>query len=118
MARKTSSDDRIKHALPITDDQRRGIREALEMHYSPEHGCYFDGYTDRKISEELNVPWAHVEAIREFAYGPLEVDADFIVFADRLEHAYRALDQAIEVIRSAKEEISATRKALKAKQEK
>lgn len=56
-----------------TPEQRMKIRHMLDGYFDDTRGCYLDGYSDQKIGEELNLPWAMVTRIREAAYGSIRV---------------------------------------------
>lgn len=59
---------------PLTSDQRVQIRNLLDKHFDDSVGYYLDGYSDRRIADEIDVPRVHIEQIREAAYGPLRVN--------------------------------------------
>lgn len=71
----------IKPATPgqprePTQQERLRIRQKLDGHFDDSAGCYLDGWSDQRIGEELNIPWAIVARIREAAYGPIRVDPE------------------------------------------
>jgi len=57
-----------------TPEVRAKIRRMLDGHFDEGKGCYIDGYSDQKIGQELNIPWAIVANLREIGYGPIRVD--------------------------------------------
>jgi len=57
-----------------TQDERMMIRDMLDKHFDDKEGCYLDGYSDQRIGEELNLPWAIVHRMREAAWGPIRLD--------------------------------------------
>lgn len=61
------------------------VRAALDAHFDDARGCYIDGYSDQRIGQELDIPWACVTQMREAAYGPILIDPE--VEALREEHA-------------------------------
>jgi hypothetical protein len=66
---------------PLTTAEKAGVRRLLDTQFDDEAGRYIEGYTDQRIGQELNIPWATVAAMREAAYGPLRADPRI----DRLE---------------------------------
>ena len=68
---------------PVEDSPRQPspsdkatIRQFLDGHFDDSKGMYLDGCSDEKAGLELNMPWAWVRDIREFAYGPIKVDPE------------------------------------------
>lgn len=76
---------------PLQNEHRLRIRDLLDKHFDDSLGRYLDGYSDQKVADEVMVPRAHVEGIRETAYGPIrnppELDAATKAVAD-LEASY------------------------------
>ena len=58
------------HRNPSPSDKTR-IRQYLDGHFDDSNGCYLDGASDQSGGQELGVPWAWVQDLREVAYGPL-----------------------------------------------
>lgn len=56
-----------------TSDQRLAIRGALDKNFDDKAGMYLGGCSDISIAEDLNLPRAWVEMIREAAYGPIRI---------------------------------------------
>lgn len=54
---------------PTRDDRRR-IRDALDVHYQVERGRYAGAWSDKKLGETLKLPWAWIAEERELGYGP------------------------------------------------
>lgn len=82
---KLVADNTEQAATPISREQRANIRELLVVNFDDERGCYENNYSDQKIGEELNVPWAHVAEIREAAFGPILIDPDIEAMKSELE---------------------------------
>lgn len=59
-----------------TQQERLRIRNKLDAQFDDAAGCYLDGWSDQRVGEELNIPWAIVTRIREAAYGPIRVDPE------------------------------------------
>jgi hypothetical protein len=63
----------------LSREQRHQVRKALENHFDDEIGRYRRDWSDKRISEHLDLPEASVRNIREAAYGPLsETDPDLV----------------------------------------
>lgn len=75
----------------ITSDQRLAIRALLDKHFDDKAGVYLDGQTDERIAEAVKVPRIHVERIREAAYGPIRVSAEYLEARAALDEAKRAV---------------------------
>ena len=56
--------------------ERVKIRSLLDANFDDAAGRYLDGYSDRRIGEEVGVPWAIVQRIREVGYGAIKVDPE------------------------------------------
>lgn len=56
-----------------TPEERARIRHMLDGHFDDTKGMFLDGYSDKRIGEELNLPWKMVEMVREAAYGPIRI---------------------------------------------
>jgi hypothetical protein len=65
----------------LTTAAKARVRRLLDEHFDDEAGRYIEGYSDQRIGQEADVPWAAVAAMREAAYGPLRADPRI----DRLE---------------------------------
>ena len=76
----------------LTPAERTKVRALLDGHFDDSRGAYLDGYSDKRIGEEVGVPWKLVEAVREAAYGPLRADPE----ADTLLADLKALRGAID----------------------
>lgn len=73
-------------------DQRIAIRSALDRHFDDEKGMYLASATDQSLADELRVPRAWVETIRETAYGPIRVTPEIQALRSDIEAAQTMLD--------------------------
>jgi len=64
----------------LTAHEKQKIRQFLDGHFDEARGRYLDEYNDKKIGEEVNVPWALVTELRELAYGPLKDDPEVVAY--------------------------------------
>jgi hypothetical protein len=64
----------------LTAHERTKVRQLLDGHFDELKGQYLEGYDDKRIGEECNVPWALVTQIRELAYGPIKEDPEKVAF--------------------------------------
>ena len=74
-----TNQDHARQNTPVRDpthEERLKIRGLLDTYFDDKLGSYLSGYSDQKIGNELNVPWAIVTKIREAAYGPIRVDPE------------------------------------------
>jgi len=55
----------------LTIEERARVRETLEVYFDAEKGFYTDGYSDKRVGQELDLPWASVAKFRDFAFGPI-----------------------------------------------
>ncbi len=55
----------------IAAPKRSRIRDLINSHFDDEKGCYVHGWSDERISKEVDIGIAFVVAIREAAYGPI-----------------------------------------------
>jgi hypothetical protein len=74
-----------KNVRPATHEERFKIRAALDQHFDDKAGRYLGGFSDRRIGEELNIPWALVEQIREVGYGPIKEDPEISALRTEIE---------------------------------
>jgi hypothetical protein len=58
----------------LTPDEKSKVRGLLDLHFDDTKCYYIDSYSDKRVGEECGVPWAAVQQIREFAYGPIRED--------------------------------------------
>jgi hypothetical protein len=72
-------------------DERRLVFEKLNEHYVSEAVGYGDGWSDKKIAEELGCPRKWVEDVREEMFGPVKVNNEAKNFVERIA----ALDHKI-----------------------
>lgn len=77
-----------------TPDQRLKIRQKLDALFDDAAGSYLDGASDQKIGEDLNLPWAWVQKIREAAYGPIRVDPEVAKLKSDVAALQRAISAA------------------------
>ena len=107
-------------------EQRLAIRGLLDRFFDDGTGRYLDGYSDKRIADELAVPRLWVESIRDTAYGPVSEPPELQAVPPALAQMERAianarttLDQMEDianglraVIRDGEAKIAAARKAL------
>jgi hypothetical protein len=77
-ARGTTQEPPVPRTL--TAHERTKVRQLLDGHFDELKGQYLEGYDDKRIGEECNVPWALVTQIRELAYGPIKEDPEKVAF--------------------------------------
>ena len=73
----TKTNGAASPSIAPTADQKAKIRVLLDGHFDDAAGCYLDGYNDQRIADEVGVPRAAVERIREAAYGPIKSNPEF-----------------------------------------
>lgn len=78
-------------AATIKRDDRRIIFAKLNELYIDEHKGYCEGWTDQRVAEDLGVPRAWVEALREENFGPVKSNTETSEF---LHEAEKVLSQA------------------------
>uniref|UniRef100_A0AB74UMI7 Modular polyketide synthase n=1 Tax=Caulobacter phage BL57 TaxID=3348355 RepID=A0AB74UMI7_9VIRU len=69
-----------------TPAENRRIIEALDTHYNTLKQCYIGAWTDKKVADELNLPWAWVAEMRERVYGPERNEAAEVAGAELKKH--------------------------------
>lgn len=74
-----------------TTRQRLDILTKLDKHFDDEIGRYLDGYSDRKIAEEIGLPAIVVKNIREMAYGPEKLDPEISAILSEIEYVKNTL---------------------------
>jgi hypothetical protein len=79
---KQQPDQMMPRAL--LPDEKTKVRHALDSHFDDSTGRYIEGYSDKKIGEELEVPWLAVQHFREFAYGPIREDERVVALRTEL----------------------------------
>jgi hypothetical protein len=72
-------------------DEKRLVFEKLNEHYVSETVGYADGFSDKRIAEELGCPRKWVEDVREEMFGPVRINNEAKNFVGRIA----ALDQKI-----------------------
>jgi hypothetical protein len=77
----------------LTADQRVQVRHRLDKHFDDSVGVYLDGMTDQKIADELDVPRAIIEQMREAAYGPIRVHPDILLLRNEVAMFQRVIDE-------------------------
>lgn len=88
--------DPVKTALPPATKLK--IIEWLKDLFDPEAGRYEDGYSDKRLGAEKNVPWKHIHDIREEFFGPVKVDPELMnlrIEMQNLRQQYERLDKDI-----------------------
>lgn len=102
----------------LNADQRLKVRSLLDAHFDDARGMYLDGYSDKRIGEEINVPWALIAEMREVAYGPIKIDQEILdlktEIASTRTAATKLRSEIIELVRKAGEEIGALDKRIEA----
>lgn len=78
-------------------EDRRVIFEKLNDVYADEKTGYGPGWTDRKVAEDLGVPRAWVETIREENFGPVKTNPEI---TDAVNEANKVLAQARELVQA------------------
>lgn len=84
-----------------TAAQRFSIRTNLDKHFDDETGRYLDGYSDRKIAEEIGLPAIVVKNIREMAYGPEKGDPEIVKIleeVDQIKGQLAALERRLQTV--------------------
>lgn len=59
-----------------TREDKRRIRDFLDMHYDEDRQCWCDDWSDAKAATKLAMPRAWVTALRDDLYGPDICEAD------------------------------------------
>lgn len=70
----------------MSRDDRRVLFAKLEDVYVGDG--YIDGWTDKRVAEDLNVPRAWVEEVRSEFFGDVAVNPDIIDFLDKYDAIY------------------------------
>lgn len=115
----TSNKAQAPSGQPLRDpthEERLKIRGLLDSYFDDKLGSYLSGYSDQKIGNELNVPWAIVTKIREAAYGPIRVDPEverLSALAQSLQAEGRLLMKQATELNARAAEIEAGIKALR-----
>lgn len=101
MAARANNDADDVTGRRLTAHEKARVRSALDSHFDDQLGRYIDGYSDERVGKELDLPWALVTELREFAYGPLKDDpaiaavkAEVEALRGELVTLSHALDQA------------------------
>lgn len=69
----------------MSRDDWRIVFSKINDHYLDEHTGYSEGWSDKRIAEDLNVPRAWVESIRDEKFGPARDNEEIRQFLDKLE---------------------------------
>ncbi len=77
--------------MEIDKATKRRIIVWLNELFDPDTGRYSDGYTDQRLGNEKNVPWAHIKTIREEFFGPIKGDPEIDAIKSGLEKLEEAL---------------------------
>ncbi|ARB13720.1 hypothetical protein Ccr2_gp189c [Caulobacter phage Ccr2] len=104
-----------------TPAENRRIIEALDVHYNTIQQRYIGTWTDKKVAEDLGLPWAWVAEMRERVYGPERNEAAELAGAElkkqwealgKLETdvltAFDKFDEQIKTQRAALQKLAAT----------
>jgi hypothetical protein len=91
-------DDMQATLRDLTPDERARVRHLLDHHFDDTSGRYLEGYTDKKVGEEANVPWAAVKKLRDAAYAPLREDERLTEIRDELDKLKRLHEGAFEAV--------------------
>lgn len=80
----------------LSPDEKLRVRNLLDKQFDESKGAYVTGYSDQRVGEEANVPWASVRELREAAYGPLRSVPELEALrgeAERVVAAAKALEK-------------------------
>jgi hypothetical protein len=88
-------------------EDRRIIFEKLNEVYADEATGYGSGWSDKKVAEDLNIPRAWVEQIREENFGPVKTNPEI---AEGINEATKALQEAKALVAAVQEFKSQTAK--------
>lgn len=86
-----------KEVNPVTDirklttEQKSSLRTGLESFFNPDTGRFEDGWSDHRISEELQIPRAVVAEFREIFFGEIKTDPEIVAFVQQYEEAKRVM---------------------------
>ncbi len=78
-------DDMQTTLRDLTPDERARVRHLLDHHFDDTRGRYLEGYTDKRVGEEANVPWAAVKKLRDAAYATLREDERMTELRDEMD---------------------------------
>lgn len=107
MPEPTKPPAQLREATP---QERQRIRAILDRQFDDAAGSFLDGYSDQRIGEELNLPWAMVTKIREAAYGPIRVDPEVAGLRAEIGNAQRQIDAMSTSLASLKARLDALEK--------
>lgn len=99
---------------PLTIEQRAAVRRELDQHFDDSVGAYIDGRSDKVIGQQLDIPWKHVEKLRELAYGPLRGDPKLDELSARVAELQAQEKRLSGTLASATEALATMRKDLEA----
>lgn len=94
----------------LSREDRRIIISKLDTIYMDERTGYADGWTDKRVAEDLGVPLAWVASLREENFGPENVNTEARLFVARVEAMVAKIDAAYEQARVAHEKAEAAHK--------
>jgi len=63
------------------------VLRMLDEHFNSDKGAFHEGWSDERISRELNVPRIHVIQIREETHGKLKMDPEIVALRSDIEAA-------------------------------
>lgn len=101
-----------------TPNEKAKVRLLLDHHFDDAAGRYLDGYSDQRIGEETEIPWASVKLLREAAYGPLREDPVILEIRGELKSLRSAMGPAIAGAAQATATVRALEERLTAAEEK
>lgn len=78
--RSSSKGDQVTDIRSLKTDQRALLRTAIEAYFDGDNGRFTEGWDDRRISEETNLPMKVVIEFREMFYGELQEDPEVKAF--------------------------------------
>ena len=89
----------------LTADEKGKVRLLLDAHFDDSIGAFLDGYSDQRIGDEVNVPWAAVAKMREAAYGEIRTPPEILNALQTLEVVKGMVSEANRRVDAAEAEI-------------
>jgi len=99
---------------PLSTEQRAAVRRELDQYFDDATGAYIDGRSDKVIGQQLEIPWKHVETLRELAYGPLRGDPKLDELSKRVAELQTQTTRLASTVATATEALATVRKDLEA----
>jgi hypothetical protein len=100
---------------------RQRIITALDEHYLTKEESYKGSHSDASIGRSLNVPWAWVKEVREFAFGGHDrnesqklTQKELLVFEQKVVELRARLASAFDIITSVDADLAAMQKKIAA----